>query len=129
MNFFKDEIEHLGDKLEIALVTTAKQVSTELNTVVQEAIMQSSGELNKVVQQAGEGLQWVVQQAGEELGKQRTLTKTDVQALIEFAANALDTRVEQRLNSLCLQVRSMVVRIAIVAAGFLLAVIAMIRFV
>jgi hypothetical protein len=80
MNFFKDEIAQLGGEL-------------------QATVKQASGELNVIVQQAGEGLQAVVRQAGEEIGKQRTLTKADMQELIQFAVGELNTSIDQRLDT------------------------------
>ncbi len=74
MNFFKDEIEHLGDKLQ----TTVKQ--------------------------AGEGLELVVIKASEELAKQRTLTKTDMQELIQFAVQEVGISVDQRLEKAKMEV-------------------------
>jgi capsule polysaccharide export protein KpsE/RkpR len=68
MNFFKDEISQLGDKLE------------------------------STVRQAGEGLEQVVLKASEELGKQRNLTKADMQELIEFATQEIGAALDVRLD-------------------------------
>ncbi len=78
MNFFKDEISQLGSEL-------------------QATVKQASGELNGIVQQAGEGLQAVVRHAGEEIGKQRTLTKADMQELIQFAVREMNESIDTRL--------------------------------
>ena len=68
MNFLKDEIDQIGDKLQAA------------------------------VQQAGDGLQLVVIKASEELAKQRSLTKADMQELIQFAVKEVSVSVDQRLE-------------------------------
>ena len=68
MNFFKAEINQLGDKLEAT------------------------------VRQAGEGLEQVVLKASEELGKQRSLTKADMQELIQFATQEIGAALDMRLD-------------------------------
>lgn len=74
MNFFKDEIEQIGRELQ----TTVKQ--------------------------AGEGLEFVVVKASEELAKQRSLTKADMQELIQFAVKEVSVSVDQRLEKAKIEV-------------------------
>jgi F0F1-type ATP synthase membrane subunit b/b' len=104
MNFFKDEINHLGSEL-------------------QATVKQASSELNVIVQQAGEGLQTVVKHASEELGKQRTLTKTDMQELIQFAVHELDASLDMRIKHLHEQTQQTVLRLGLIASGMLLVLI------
>jgi F0F1-type ATP synthase membrane subunit b/b' len=82
MNFFKEEIDQLGDKLQIT-------------------VKHASAELNEVVAQAGKGLEQVVLTASEELAKQRSLTKTDMQELIQFAVQ----EVEQSLDAVLVKAK------------------------
>ena len=77
---YKAEVELLGDRMDQSVILAGKQ-------------------LNDVVERASAQLDARIQQIGDEIHDQRQLTKTDIEGLIDYAAErfgeALDKRIEK----------------------------------
>lgn len=78
--------------------TASKIIDNKLSPMIKEAISQAGQELSQVVAEAGNQIDANIKVLSEEVHNQRSLTKDELIALIDYAAEKLAVTVDERLT-------------------------------
>jgi hypothetical protein len=79
-----------------------------INPMIKGAINQASEEINKAVEKAGQQIQTNINLLSTEIHDQRQLTRDDLIALVDYAAEKIGTTIDQRLLAVKLEATSFV---------------------
>lgn len=95
---------------ELGQVKDAAQelVEESLAPMVQNAIKQAGDELNQVVDKAGQEVQESIAALSKEIHDQRSLTRDDLKAVIDYAAEKLGQTIDVRLQTAKLEATTFV---------------------
>jgi hypothetical protein len=74
-----------------------------INPMIKGAINQASEEINKAVEKAGQQIQTNINLLSTEIHDQRQLTRDDLIALVDYAAEKIGTTIDQRLLAVKLE--------------------------
>ena len=83
-------------------------VDQSVNPMIKGAIQQASEEINKAVEKAGQQIQANINLLSTEIHDQRQLTREDLMALVDYAAEKIGTTIDQRLLQAKLEATSFV---------------------
>ncbi|MDC7690381.1 hypothetical protein [Vogesella indigofera] len=95
-------------ELEQVEATAAKIVDNKLSPMIKDAISQAGQELSQVVAEAGNQIESNIKVLSEEIHNQRSLTKDELIALIDYATGKLAITIDQRLTQAKAEASSLV---------------------
>lgn len=106
-NFFKEEIDQIGDRLEQSIRLAGSEIqdriqagSQELTSQRREGVSEIGDRLDQSIRLAGSEIRERVEEISRELYTQRSLTKEDLKEVIEYAAESFGTALDQRIDKL-----------------------------
>lgn len=108
MSFIKSDWKHELDQVE---ATLGRCVTNNLKPAIDDSVLQASSRLQETVKKAGDELRSVVQEAGDKLDEnirqlsheihnQRSMTKEDIKALVDYATDKIGLVMDQRITQL-----------------------------
>jgi hypothetical protein len=98
MTWFQKEMDYARQSLESAAERAIGQAQERLSDVVTTGISHAAQELRDVIQDAGQEIDLRLDKISLELHNQRSLTKDDMQELIDYAARTISTLVDERIR-------------------------------
>ena len=98
---FDNELNAVKGKL-------AELIREELKPGINEAITQAGHELSSVVNDASVQIQTNIKIISEEIHNHRSLTKDDITALIDYAANKIGTTIDERVKQTRTEVAALI---------------------
>ena len=97
MAWFEKEMDYARESLERVSRESIDHASEKLNGVVKEGIVQAGGELREVVEGASKEVDAKLDKISAELHSQRSLTKEDINEVVDYAAAKLASTIDERV--------------------------------